>query len=208
MAWDTEETRRRLKEAAIVEFGERGPDATMAGIANRAGINKERLYNYFGDKRALFQAVLSEQLQQLAVAVGEPEGGLENIGEFAGRTFDYHQEHPELVRLLLWEALSREPPVDEAARGAHYQDKVARYAAAQRDGTLDDEIDADYAIFMVVALAAWWVAVPQLARLLTGANPDNPAERARRRAAVVRAVERIMLPVEKAVADGAGDTVA
>ncbi|MEV6628890.1 TetR family transcriptional regulator [Amycolatopsis sp. NPDC051106] len=44
MAWDTEETRRRLKEAAVAEFGDRGPDATMADIANRAGITKERLY--------------------------------------------------------------------------------------------------------------------------------------------------------------------
>jgi AcrR family transcriptional regulator len=201
MAWDTEETRRRLKDAAIAEFGERGPDATMADIAKRAGVNKERLYNYFGDKRALFQTVLSEQLAQLAIAVGEPEGGLENIGEFAGRTFDYHQEHPELVRLLLWEALSQEPAVDEADRGAQYERKVARYAAAQRDGTLDDEIDADYAVFMIVALAAWWVAVPQLARMLTGANANNPAERARRRAAVVRAVERITLPSGSPVAE-------
>jgi AcrR family transcriptional regulator len=201
MAWDTEETRRRLKDAAVAEFGARGPDATMADIAKRAGINKERLYNYFGDKRALFQTVLAEQLQQLAVAVGEPPGGLENIGEFAGRTFDYHQEHPELVRLLLWEGLSQEQPVDEANRGAHYQSKVAQYAAAQRDGTLDDEIDADYAVFMIIALAAWWVAVPQLAQLLTGANPDNPAERARRRAAVVRGVERLMLPADRPVAE-------
>ena len=40
MAWDTEGTRRRLKEAATVEFAERGPDGTtMARIAERAGIN-------------------------------------------------------------------------------------------------------------------------------------------------------------------------
>ena len=201
MAWDTEETRRRLKEAAIAEFGERGPETTMAAIAHRAGINKERLYNYFGDKRALFGAVLADQLQQLAASVGEPEGGLADIGEFAGRTFDYHHEHPELVRLLLWEALSQGAPADEMNRGTHYQEKVARLVAAQRDGSLTKEIDADYAVFMIIALAAWWVAVPQLARMLTGANGSNPAERARRRAAVVRAVERIMLPAGREVAD-------
>ena len=55
MAWDTEGTRRRLKEAATAEFAEHGPDGTtMAAIAERAGINKERLYKYFGDKQALF----------------------------------------------------------------------------------------------------------------------------------------------------------
>ncbi|MTD56020.1 TetR family transcriptional regulator [Amycolatopsis pithecellobii] len=193
MAWDTEETRRRLMEAAIAEFGERGPEATMADIAKRAGINKERLYNYFGDKQALFDTVLSNQLKELAAAVGRPDGDVADIGEFAGRTFDYHQDHPNLVRLLLWEALAQRP-ADNPERSAHYRDKVERYANAQRDDVLDDEIDADYALFMLIALAAWWVAVPQLARMLTGASADNPAERARRRAAVVRAAERIALP--------------
>ena len=37
MAWDTEGTRRRLREAATAEFAERGPDGTtMARIAGRA----------------------------------------------------------------------------------------------------------------------------------------------------------------------------
>ena len=63
MAWDTEGTRRRLKEAATAEFAEHGPDGTtMARIAERAGINKERLYRYFGDKQALFQTVLRDEL--------------------------------------------------------------------------------------------------------------------------------------------------
>ena len=67
MAWDTDGTRRRLKEAARVEFAERGPDGTtMARVAERAGINKERLYKYFGDKQALFASVLTDELDKLA----------------------------------------------------------------------------------------------------------------------------------------------
>ena len=51
MAWDTQDTQRRLLEAARIEFARHGHDgATMARIAESAGINKERLYNYFGDK--------------------------------------------------------------------------------------------------------------------------------------------------------------
>src|SRR3977135_3776000 len=54
MPWDTEETKRRLKQAATEEFAEHGPEGTsMEQIAKRAGINKERLYNYFGDKERL-----------------------------------------------------------------------------------------------------------------------------------------------------------
>ncbi len=70
VAWDTEGTRRRLLEAATVEFAERGPDGTtMTRIAQRAGVNKERLYSYFGDKQALWKTVLTAELDRLAAAV-------------------------------------------------------------------------------------------------------------------------------------------
>jgi AcrR family transcriptional regulator len=195
MAWDTEGTRRRLKEAATAEFAEHGAaGTTMAAIAERAGINKERLYKYFGDKQALFELVLSDELAKLAASVTPPAGGLEDIGEFAGRTFDYHTAHPELPRLLLWEGLAGGPVADEASRTAHYRRKALAYAAAQRDGVLDDDLDPAYLVFMIIALAAWWSAVPQLARMVTGADDNDPAEHARRRAFVVRAAQRLALP--------------
>ena len=107
MAWDTRETRRRLQQAACEEFATHGPDGTtMARIAAVAGMNKERLYNYFGDKRLLFETVLTEELDKLAVALEANAPGLEDIGEYVGCIFDYHAEHPHLVRLLLWEGLA------------------------------------------------------------------------------------------------------
>lgn len=193
MPWDIEGTRQRLKAAATAEFAEHGPDGTtMASIAQRAGINKERLYKYFGDKQALFETVLTAELDKLAAEVSLPEGGLEEIGEFAGRTFDYHAAHPELVRLLLWEALSGGRAADEQSRTAHYRQKVAAYAAAQRQGVLDDDIDPDHLVFLIIALAAWWVSVPQLAAMLSGDGDQD--EHARRRATVVRAAQRLARP--------------
>lgn len=194
MAWDTEGTRRRLKEAATAEFAEHGPDGTtMARIADRAGINKERLYKYFGDKRALFETVLGDEMRKLAEAVPPPPTGLRDVGEYAGRAFDYHAAHPELVRLLLWEALSGGSVADEENRTARYRHKTNVYAAAQRDGVLDDDIDADHLAFLITALDMWWFAAPQLARMLTGAD-DDADEGARRRATVVRAAERLARP--------------
>ncbi len=164
----------------------------MARIAERAGINKERLYNYFGDKQALFHTVLRDELDKLAAAVSGT--GLEDIGEFAGRTFDYHAAHPELARLLQWEGLAGGPAADEINRTAHYQRKVQAVAAAQRDGLLDDDLDPAHLVFLLIALAAWWQAVPQLARMLTGADDADDPEHARRRACVVRAAQRLALP--------------
>jgi AcrR family transcriptional regulator len=194
MAWDTEGTRRRLKEAATAEFAQHGPDGTtMARIAERAGINKERLYKYFGDKQALFEAVLTHELDKLAASVAPIKVGLEDIGEFAGRTFDYQAAHPELVRLLLWEGLSGRV-ADEANRTAHYKNKAEAYATAQRDGILDDAIEAGHLVFLIIGLAAWWISAPQLARMITGADDSDPAEHVRRRASVVRAAERLARP--------------
>jgi AcrR family transcriptional regulator len=195
MAWDTEETRRRLKEAATAEFAAHGPDGTtMTRIAERAGLNKERLYKYFGDKRALFETVLTDELDKLAAAVARTGADLEDIGEFAGRTFDYHAAHPELTRLLLWEGLTGGPAADEANRTAHYRHKVAAITAAQQDGTLDPGIDPAHLVFLLIANAAFWNAVPQLAHMLTGADPTNPTEQAHRRTTTVRAAHRLATP--------------
>jgi len=194
MAWDTEGTRRRLKEAATAEFAEHGPDGTtMARIAERAGINKERLYKYFGDKQALFETVLTDELDKLAASVA-PVPGFEDIGEFAGRTFDYHTAHPELIRLMLWEGLAGGRIADEANRTAHYKVKAGAYAAAQRDGVLDGDVDPEHLVFMIIGLSAWWASAPQLARMLTGADDSDPAEHARGRASVVAAAGRLARP--------------
>jgi hypothetical protein len=107
--------------------------------------------------------------------------------------------HPELARLLQWEGLAGGPAADEINRTAHYQRKVQAFAAAQRDGLLDDDLDPAHLVFLIIALAAWWQAVPQLARMLTGADGADPAdpasseEHARRRASVVRAAQRLAL---------------
>lgn len=193
MAWNTEETRQRLREAAATEFAANGLDGTtMEQIARRAGVNKERLYNYFGDKRALFATVLAAELEKVAAAVPiDLEAG--DVGDYAGRLFDYHVAHPELVRLLHWEALAYgegEIP-GEPERAAHYREKVEAFAAGQGDGRLAADPDAAHLVFEVLAIVVWWSAVPQVARLLTGAKASSRAERARRRAAVVELARRL-----------------
>ncbi|MEC3992764.1 TetR family transcriptional regulator [Actinacidiphila sp. DG2A-62] len=190
-----DDTRRLLREAALVEFAEHGPDGTtVTRIAARAGVNKERLYAYFGDKDALFDEVLTEALEELSRVVAPDGLSFGDMGEVAGRTFDYYGEHPELARLLQWEGLRGAPPVSATVRVEHYSRKVAATAQAQRDGTVDGGIDAGHLMFMIIGLAAWWFSVPQLAAMMTGAEAADPDERARRRAFVVEAARRLTRP--------------
>lgn len=62
------------------------------------------------------------------------------------------------------------------------------------DDLIDDAVDPAHLVFMLIALASWWDAAPQVARMLSGADPADPNERARRRAAVVDAAGRIARP--------------
>jgi AcrR family transcriptional regulator len=198
VAWDVEGTQRRLREAALVEFAANGYEGTtVAAIAARSGVNKERLYSYFGDKRALWDVVLTAELERLATAVELTGVGLDDVGAFAGATYDYHVAHPELGRLLQWEGLQDGPPAHVEVRTAHYREKVARFADAQREGLLDPGLEPAHLVFALIALAAWWQTVPQLAAMITGAGSDDEDERAARRRFVVEAAKRMASPLDR-----------
>src|ERR1700722_7702568 len=70
------ETRRRLLAAARAEFAERGyAAATVARIAGRAGVSVQSLYNDWGNKRNLLEAVLQRAVtgdDEAALTPGKP----------------------------------------------------------------------------------------------------------------------------------------
>ncbi len=194
MAWDTEGTKRKILDAAVAEFSASGPDGTtIERIARAAGVNKERVYNYFGGKQELFARVLREELAKVAQAVPVESFAIEDLGDYAGRVYDYHRERPELTRLLLWEGLTFDSEVpDEAQRRDYYGHKTAAIMAGQAAGKVTSEIEADHMTFLVLALAGWWSTVPQVARMM--ARPESDAEHARRRASVIAAARRLTHP--------------
>lgn len=191
MGWDVEGRKRRIVDAAVAEFAAHGPDGTtIERIAKAAGVNKERIYTHFGGKDELFAHVLREELAKAARDVPVESFATEDVGDYAGRVYDYHREHPELGRLMRWEGLMFDAEVpDEAERREYYGYKVAAVADGQVAGAVTTEIDPDHLMFLVLSLASWWSAVPQVARMIAGATDD--AEHARRRASVVAAARRL-----------------
>ena len=151
------------------------------------------MYNYFGDKRALFAAVLRDELAEVARSVPVESFAAEDIGDYAGRVYDYHRERPELIRLLRWEALSYDGEVpDETLRAEYYECKSEAVTKGQSAGTITADIDAPHLMLLVLSVAGWWSAVPQVARMLCG--PLSEQEHVKRRAAVVTAVRRLAAP--------------
>ncbi|WP_151827200.1 TetR family transcriptional regulator [Acinetobacter oleivorans] len=194
MSWDTEGTKQKILKAAINEFALHGPDGTTVDkIAKIAGVNKERIYNYFGAKRDLFAVVLSNELIKVAQSVPLKSFEEEDIAEYAGRVYDYHCVHPELSRLLLWEGLiysSQEVP-NENIRCENYNCKIEAIKKEQDEGRVTDEIEASYLTFLILALANSWFMLPQVARMFTPIEDiDNPHEK--RRAIIIEAAKRLL----------------
>lgn len=105
-------TRRRILAAATAEFAAKGlAGARVDGIAARALVSKRMLYHYFGDKEALWLAVLERaylhirnEERELDVSRLSPVVGMRRLVEF---TMDYVHRHPEFIALLIGENLHR-----------------------------------------------------------------------------------------------------
>ena len=182
MAWDTARTRAALLEAAVDEFAEYGFDgARVDRIGSRAGVNKERIYQYFGNKRQLFAHVLEHELERITTAVPLTEELAADLGAYAGRLYDFHRTHPQFIRLLYWEGLrdtgTGEPALNEPERSALYASRVRVLDRARESGLLDPELDPKALLSGVLALVAWWFTVPQAARMIHGAGRTPHDER-------------------------------
>lgn len=190
MAWDTEGTKRKILDAATHEFARSGPDGTtIERIAKLAGVNKERVYNYFGGKAALFARVLRDELASAAQHVPLVSGSADDIAEHAGELYDYHRQHPELARLLQWEALAFEAEVpEEQLRRDAYRRNTSALSEPQSAGMIDSTVAPELLYFLLLSLAGYWAVLPQVARMITGTDFDND----RRRAAVVEAARRLV----------------
>ncbi|MFF3177813.1 TetR/AcrR family transcriptional regulator [Streptomyces sp. NPDC057900] len=168
MTSDTPPTKERLLAAAKEEFAAHGiAGARVDRIAELAGVNKERIYGYFGNKQKLFDAVVGRALDELAEAVPLRSG--DDPAEYVGRVYDFHRDNPVLVRLFFWEGLHYRDGVlpNEELRRSRYEEKIA--VLAESFGT-EASPQVAACLLSLIGLAAWPNAVPQLARLIIGTD--------------------------------------
>ena len=100
-----EATRRKLLAAARREFADSGlAGARVDEIATRAGVNKQLVYHYFGDKDALYLAVLEwvyeeirAQERKLNLTGLPPRQAIRKLIE---SSFDHLAAHPDFILLL------------------------------------------------------------------------------------------------------------
>jgi AcrR family transcriptional regulator len=162
------ETRRRLLEAAVALFAEKGlHGATSAQIARRAGVATGTFYLHFADKEALFHEIAFAALAELRTRQERASAGLE-VGSRAylrARTEEliaFTAEKRELILMVFGRAESagladevREAVVSDIQRWLE-----RRHAEGRTPSDLHPAVAAQAHAAVLTRVITWWAADP------------------------------------------------
>jgi AcrR family transcriptional regulator len=183
MQRNADRTRSRILEAALTEFAALGiAGARVNRIAEEAGCNKAMLYAYYGSKDQLFDAVFTAYVEAYLDEVGFDA---HDLPQYAGRVFDYFEEHPDHLRLAVWYRLERPESARLEAVLAVNASRLSELEKARRAGVYRSEFKPVELLSLIQSIATNWSSM----------NPEFAAAslpRTRRRKAVVSAVTRLL----------------
>jgi AcrR family transcriptional regulator len=101
------ETVRRLLEAGMVEFEERGfHGVRVDDVVRRAGISHGTFYLYFSNKEDLFKALLKDALHDMEIVAGDfpvvthDDTGLNVLRQWVRKFFRAYAAHATVIRIL------------------------------------------------------------------------------------------------------------
>ena len=162
----------QILDVASAEFGEYGyAGASIARIAERAGISKPLIYNYFDSKEGLFLAaveragtVIADEIER--IAHGGSEGLVRALETLQG-IFAILEPQPYIWKLFFDESAPRTGLIAAAIGG--YRERITKTADQgvtvlmhQQGVTHHLDISAMTAVWLSVvdALVNWWLEHP------------------------------------------------
>ena len=182
-------TRERILNAATKEFARHGiAGGRVDRIAKAARANKNLIYVYFGNKDALFAAVMERHLRRLHDEVPLTP---DDLPDYAGRLFDFAVAEPDLMRLFAWIGLERRSCASSPEQAAEKAAKLAGIARAQAAGRVQSADTPAFILSAVIALATAWTAANPHSFAIDPVAARDPAVH---RDAVRGAVGRLCCP--------------
>jgi AcrR family transcriptional regulator len=185
-------TKRDILVAAREEFCEHGLDgARVDRIAARAAANKRLLYHYFGNKDALYRAVLLAAYREIRAGeqklhLGElsPVDAMKELVRF---TFDHFQANPWFIRLLATENILRAENVRAVAEIRQLHPPIVAQlrqvlAAGQREGSFRKGVDPVHLYISIASLSYFYFSNIHTLSVIFGVDLQNRRQLARRRA--------------------------
>ena len=154
-----ERTLRKILDAAVEEFGERGfAESSIVGITQRAGVALGTFYTYFDSKEAVFQALVRDMSSQVRDYVAPAFRNATNALDAERRALEsflqFARKHRDVYRII-----DEAEFVDPEAYREHYQTTAkriaARFAGARDRGDISREFsDEDLEIVAWASMGA------------------------------------------------------
>ena len=109
---DADATRAEILSVATEEFASKGLSGSRVDeIAERTRTVKRMIYYYFGSKEGLYRAVLEHAYDHIRTIESDLDldslPALQALRRLVQVTFDYHNKHPEFVRLVMNENIHK-----------------------------------------------------------------------------------------------------
>src|ERR1043165_1243014 len=155
MARDSEENKPRLFQEATDQFTTHGiAGARIDRIAETACANKQLIYAYFGNKRELYAAVVSEHVTRF---LEEVPFDVADLPGHAVAMFDFYVEHPEIAQLGTWHALEpgeADHPIPAIAQAV--RKRTRELARAQSAGVVSSRVPAADLLGLIHSITRHW----------------------------------------------------
>jgi AcrR family transcriptional regulator len=122
-------TMRKILDAALLEFGERGfNDSSIVSITRRAKVALGTFYTYFDSKEALFAALVQDMSgrvrDHVAPVLGDAIDGLDAERRALAAYLDFVAHHKEVYRII-----DEAEFVDPSGFRQHYETTAQRIAS-------------------------------------------------------------------------------
>jgi len=196
-------TRERIFQVAGDLFAERGFAGTSVGdIATAAGVNRQRLYAYFGSKRDLYREVLIAVYAEVAhdedlLSLTPADLGV-LTGRIVDRFFAIHEANPRFWRLLCWENLNGGESLLgedwERLRAAYIAQLGGLYAEGQRRGVFRPEVDFTTYLLVLFSTTYFYFSNQMTISRLLGVALDSQAVRRQIEEQFVGVMDRGLAP--------------
>jgi AcrR family transcriptional regulator len=195
---DSEATKTNILQVARQEFADKGlSGARIDEIAERTNTSKRMIYYHFASKEGLYRAVLEEAytlIRETETALPMDDMSAQDaLAANVRLTFDYHNDHPEFVRLVMNENIHHGTFIHDIAGIERRNESVIRVlggiiAKGEREGVFRDDLDPIDLHMTISALCFYNVSNRYTFSEIFRRDMTSPEAVAKRREQVVQTV--------------------
>jgi len=160
----SEKTKTKILQTAVMLFSKSGFHGTKVdAIAAKANVNKERIYAYFGSKKALFENALAEvyaesaeyDMELLSLTSKDIPG---ITGKIVSHYMESYHRRPEFWRMISWANLefSSLPPCIGKLKAKSLEHLKNIFLAGQRLGAFNKKLSFEAYIYGLWALTFFY----------------------------------------------------